>query len=94
MDVAAEIAQTDVTRAGLRLHLAANTFDADTTGAGVRLHDRVRRDGHFIADGDVPLHVFRQVVADADAVAALLNRGIGLDLVDWHLGVAEPSLLL
>src|SRR5208282_5480935 len=41
MNAAAEIAQTDVTRASLCLHLSPNTFEAEAAGTAVRLHGSV-----------------------------------------------------
>src|SRR5271157_2234559 len=94
MSSAAEIAQPDVARTSLCLHFSANALDADTAGTAVRLHGSVRWHRHLIADGGVPLHIFGEVVANADIVPVLLNRRIGLELVDRVFGVAEPVVAM
>src|ERR1035437_6324780 len=63
----------DIARSSLGLHLGADALDSDIAGAAVSLHRGIGRDGYLVADGDVPAHILRQVVADANAVSVLLN---------------------
>ena len=73
-----QVRAAECRRSRLRLHLGAHSCDLDIARAAVRLHRGVGRNRNFVIDGDVPLHIFRQVVADANAVAVLLDRRIRL----------------
>ena len=57
------------------------------------LHGGISGDSYLVADGDVPAHILRQVVTDADAVAVLLNWGIRFDGMYRTLGIGEPIIV-
>ena len=73
MRASSDVPQADLARAGLGLHLGAYPLDTNVARAAVSLHRGIGWDGDFVADRNVPAHILRQVVADANAIPVLLN---------------------
>src|ERR1035438_214592 len=93
MRAASDVAHSNLARASLGLHFSADPLDSNAAGATVSLHCGIGGHGDFVADSDMPAHIQRQVVTDANAVPVLLNRGIRFDGVYRAFGAGEPFIV-
>jgi hypothetical protein len=94
MRFTANVAEAHAAGTAARIRWSGDAADdlVARTGFGVQLG--LHRNNEFVADGNIILPIVIFNVAHANGVAVLLDRRIGLDLVDVLFGIsAEPAVI-